>query len=258
LEITRVNNVIVPADGTVDIIANSESNLPQSLNNICSAINAKLSAQAEAIIKTTYITWGYSSGDPNDKKIYIHIESAYTGTGQNTIKNFKFTIKSDPPFNEDEFEYTNSDYWVDEYTNLKRLFNIHAPTPLSADETNEYVIDEKVFEVHQFISDIVITGCTKVGRIRISDNYYILSSWDRIILNMHASFSNGSAYNYIGSSLEPQYLYGKVFVINESGGTFDIWFSNDGIHKIPLNDISAQFELTYVLNAKRYTEYNVY
>jgi hypothetical protein len=46
-------------------------------------------------------------------------------------------------------------------------------------------------------------------------------------------------------------------VINESGGTFDIWFSNDGVNKFVVNDVAAQFELTYVLNAKKDTEYNI-
>jgi hypothetical protein len=254
LRITTQDEGLKTINDTVNILIESSTSLFTALNTICAAVNVVLRSSASDIIKNSELEYVHvhynesyinqSTVDGIEDEIFNYITLHIRSYSEDDIVTaIRFTIY--PLI--DHIIITKPETYLNPYSNLRRLFNEKIPeTP-----------NEMLNYMSSILLDELMHDADSDGYNYYTNDYIINDFWDRSTLNLHANFSN-NVYNYVSSSTDPQYNYGKVFVINNSGGTFDIWFSNDGVNKLIVNDVAAQFELTYVLNAKPKSEYNMY
>jgi hypothetical protein len=239
---------------TVNLLIESDTSLFTALNTICAAVTAVLRMNSSTIIKNSELEYIYvhrnesyineSNFDELEDDIVDYITLHIRSYSENDIVNtIRFTIY---PLIDHVIIYKPETY-LNPYSNLKRLFNERFP--VTPNEMMEYM--------SSIVLDELIHDTDSDGFNYYTNDYIIKDFWDRSSLNLHANFSN-NVFNYVSGSADPQYNYGKVFVMNDCGGTFDIWFSNDGVNKLIVNDVAAQFELTFVLNTKPKYEYNIY
>ena len=74
--------------------------------------------------------------------------------------------------------------------------------------------------------------------------------WDRVILYMHASFSQASN-NYV-CEMDETFIHGMEKDFNYNAAQFDIWFSRDGKTPFKLHNDNFMFELQFTAKEKEF------